>query len=255
MNKLDKLFNEKNRNLLSIFYTAGFPRLKDTSIILRSLEKYGADLVEVGIPFSDPVADGPVIQKSNSISLKNGMSLQTLFSQLEEVENDCSLPIILMGYFNQLLQFGVEKFCQACNASSVDGVIIPDLPLSEYQRKYKTFFKRYNLHLIFLVSPQTTEERLKEIANETDSFIYAVSVNATTGGSSNLAEQQDYFRRVTSITNKLVIIGFGVRDRESFLKACEYSGGAIIGSAFIDALGGAGNIDGKVKKFVKSIID
>ncbi len=255
MNKLDKLFKKKNRNLLSIFYTAGFPQLKDTSVILRSLEKYGADLVEIGIPFSDPVADGPVIQKSNNISLKNGMSLGTLFSQLKEARNDFSLPIILMGYFNPIMQFGVENFCQACKTSSVDGVIIPDLPLSEYKRKYKTIFKKYNLHLIFLVSPQTTEERLKEIANETDSFIYAVSVNATTGGSSNLAEQQDYFRRVTSITSKPVIIGFGVRDRQSFLKACEYSNGAIIGSAFIDALYGAGDIDGKVKKFVKSIID
>ena len=235
MNKIDALFKEK-KNIFSIYFTAGFPKLDDTNIILTELEKAGADMIEIGIPFSDPLADGPTIQHSSEVALKNGMSLKLLFEQLSII--NCQLPILLMGYLNPVLQFGAENFCKKANDVGVSGIIIPDLPMDEYISEYKTFFKKYNLKNIFLITPQTSEKRIRLIDENSNGFIYMVSSPSTTGAKSGIDNaQEEYFKKVKSMKLKNpLMIGFGISDKQSFAKACEYANGAIIGSAFIKAL-------------------
>lgn len=255
-NRIQTLFRNKGNKILSVYFTAGYPELNDTVEIIKELEKNGADLIEIGIPFSDPVADGPVIQQSSEIALKNGMTLNLLFEQLEGIREQVSIPLILMGYFNPVMQYGLERFCQKCQTIGIDGTIIPDLPLDVYEEECKELFERNNILNILLITPQTPEARVRKIDNLSTGFIYMVSSSSTTGVKTNIIDSQtDYFERIEKMnlrTKKLT--GFGISDKSSFQKACSFTSGAIIGSAFIKALSGEGKIQEKVEAFVKNII-
>lgn len=254
MNKLNQLFQNKQNNILSIYFTAGYPSINDTGRIATQLQKSEVDLIEIGFPFSDPVADGPIIQKSSKQALDNGMNLKLLFEQLEEIK-DLSIPRILMGYINPVLSFGIGDFVKKCAEVGVDGVIIPDLPLDEYVAHYQRLFEDQGLHNILLVSPETLDDRIKEIAAVSTSFIYLVSSNAITGSSLQTYAASDYFRRVKKLVDDTPLItGFGIRDRKTFQEVCEHTNGAIIGSAFIDALNESDDIDAAVDDFVKQIL-
>jgi tryptophan synthase alpha chain len=257
MNRLDLLFRNKQNNILSIYFTAGHPELNSTVSIISGLAEAGADLIEIGIPFSDPVADGPVIQKSNQAALINGMSLKLLFDQLKDIRKNVDIPLILMGDINPVIQYGIEKFAKKCNETGIDGVIIPDLPLDIYLEEYKEHFKKNNLYNIFLVSPQTNNERLSQLDSETGGFLYMVAASATTGMRKGFSEYQiDYFNRVRGLKLKSPqLIGFGISDHESFEKTCEYANGAIIGSAFVKSLDQNGFSKDHIKEFISSILD
>jgi len=254
-NRINQLFTSKKKNILSVYYTAGYPKLNDTVSIAKSLEDAGADIVEIGIPFSDPVADGPVIQASNKVALDNGMNLKLLLEQVTEIRKQVKLPIILMGYINPVLQYGIEKFCTDAADAGVDGVILPDLPLLEYETDYKTIFENSGLENIFLISPTTSEDRIRKIDDASNSFIYAVSASSTTGAKNGFSlEQEDYFKRLQKMKFKNpFLIGFGISSHETFKKASEYSAGAIIGSAFIRLLQQAKDVNKEIKDFVISI--
>jgi tryptophan synthase alpha chain len=252
MNRIQKAFSE-NKKLLSIYFTAGYPEKDDTVRILQSLQQNGVDIVEIGLPFSDPLADGPTIQQSSTTALKNGMTTKVLFDQLKDVRKTVSIPLILMGYFNPVLQYGVDAFCKKCQETGIDGLILPDLPLSEYREHYESVFKNYGLSIIFLVTPQTSNLRIKEIDAVSNAFIYLVSGPGTTGSTGSInSEQQHYFKRISAmkLSNPL-IVGFGISDRESFIKATENTRGAIIGSAFIKMLANSG-ING-IRGFISSV--
>lgn len=255
MNRIEELFKKKSKNILSVFFTAGFPKLNDTVVIARELEKAGADLIEIGIPFSDPVADGPVIQESNKIALDNGMNLKLLLQQVKEIRMEVKLPIILMGYLNPVLQYGVEQFCVDASQAGVDGVILPDLPLAEFENEYKLFFEKNDLRTIFLVSPTTEESRIKEIDNTSSGFIYAVSASSTTGAKGEFSKNQlDYFEKLRSLKLKNpLLIGFGISGASTFEAACRFAAGAIVGSAFIHALKTASDLGREIHEFVKGI--
>ena len=252
MNNLNKLFQEKKKNILSIYFTAGFPKLNDTALTLDELQKSGVDMIEIGIPFSDPLADGPTIQHSSEVALMNGMNLKLLFEQLSksEIKNSKS-AILLMGYLNPVLQFGVDEFCKKANEVGISGIIIPDLPMDEYLSEYKKIFDKYNLKNIFLITPQTSEERIRMIDKHSEGFIYMVSSASTTGVKGGIdSVQEKYFSRIKKMNLKNpLMIGFGISDNKSFSKACEYANGAIIGSAFIKAQENKTNIN----EFIKSI--
>jgi len=253
MNRIDKVFQEK-KDLLSIFYTAGYPNLKDTIRIASQLEIAGADLIEIGLPYSDPIADGPVIQESSTKAIENGMSIELLFDQLQKLRSEVSIPVILMGYLNPVLQFGIENFCRECEKCGIDGLILPDLPMREYQEEYKLIFEKYGLHNVFLVTPQTSEERVRIIDQNTNGFIYMVSSSSITGVKDGIKKHQiEYFERIQKmrLQNK-TLIGFGISDHKSFAEACNYSNGAIIGSAFIKALR-ADASNNAIQEFIKEI--
>ena len=254
-NRINQLFNEKQNNILSVYFTAGFPQLDNTVKIIVELEKNGADLIEIGIPFSDPVADGPTIQKSSDKALKNGMSLKLLFEQLEDIRQKVKLPLILMGYFNNVLQYGVEEFCRKANEVGVDGIILPALPLEVYENEYRTYFEQNNLRNIFLITPQTSDERIRKIDEFSNGFIYMVSSSSTTGAKSSVTEQQEaYFKRILEMNLKNPrLVGFGISNNTTFVNSCRYSNGAIVGSAFIKALSNEGSISQNVKKFIDFI--
>jgi len=254
-NRITALFEKKEENILSIYFTAGYPELNDTLKIISQLEKSGADLVEIGMPFSDPIADGPVIQQSSEIALKNGMTIQVLFEQLKEIRKSLSIPLILMGYLNPVMQYGVEKFCIKCKEIGVDGTIIPDLPLEIYETEYKEIFEKNSLSNIFLVTPQTSDKRIRKIDSLSTGFIYMVSSSSTTGVKGAVSEEQiSYFERIRSMNlRSRRLIGFGIYDKISFEKACIYANGAIIGSAFVKALEGDGTIKTKVYSFIQKI--
>ncbi|MEW6470373.1 MAG: tryptophan synthase subunit alpha [Bacteroidota bacterium] len=239
MNAITALFDRKKDNVLSVFFTAGFPALEDTAAILDQLERSGADMIEIGMPFSDPLADGPVIQHSSEVALRNGMSIRYLFSQLAKVKRSKpGVPLILMGYLNPVLRYGVEDFCRDAASAGISGLILPDLPLEEYLSGYQPVFDRYGLKNIFLITPQTTGERIRRIDEVSDAFIYIVSSAGTTGVRNGIeGEKEDYFKRIRDMgLRNPRLIGFGISDNKSFRKACEYAHGAIIGSAFIRAL-------------------
>jgi tryptophan synthase alpha chain len=244
---------EKPGKLLSIYFTAGYPELEHTVPILRELEAQGADMVEIGLPFSDPLADGPVIQESSTQALINGMSSEVLFRQLAEIRTQVSLPLILMGYFNPVLQYGVEAFCSKCAEIGIDGLILPDLPLEMYQRDYQEIFREHGLSMIFLISPQTSEERIRQIDRASDSFIYMVSSASTTGVQDQFGTgQRAYFDRIANMElEHPQIVGFGISDAESFQTATRQAKGAIIGSAFIRMLTEKG--PSGIAAFIKSI--
>ncbi|MEM6724531.1 MAG: tryptophan synthase subunit alpha [Bacteroidota bacterium] len=237
-NRITQLFARKPSDILSVFFTAGYPGLNDTLPVLKALEDNGVDLVEIGVPFSDPIADGGTIQQSSNSALKNGMSLNKLFEQLEGFREEINIPVILMGYLNPIVQYGVEQFCEKAAAIGVDGVILPDLPIELYEEQYKTLFEQYNLSNVLLITPQTAPHRIEMIDQHTEGFIYMVSSNSITGKTSGISDAQvDYFDRINSMgLRNPRLIGFGISDQQSFETACQYAGGAIIGSAFIRAL-------------------
>ena len=252
MNRINKKLAEDHK-LLSIYFTAGYPKFEDTVTVIEALEKSGADMIEIGLPFSDPLADGPTIQESGSIALKNGMTTHKLFEQLKDIRKSVSIPLIIMGYFNPMLQYGVEKFCQKCEEIGIDGLIIPDLPVDVYSEKYKQSFEKYGLLNVFLITPQTSEERIRFIDSVSNGFIYMVSSASVTGNTSGFGEEtKSYFRRISEMKLKNPqIVGFGIGDSKSFQEATTYAKGAIIGSAFIKHLGKEGT--GKIREFVNHI--
>lgn len=255
-NRINKLFQEKKERILSVYFTAGFPNLEDTVPTIQALQKNGVELIEIGMPFSDPVADGPVIQHSSLVSLQNGMSIRKLFDQLKDIRRSVDIPLILMGYINPVLQYGVEAFCRKCREIGIDGLIIPDLPLDVYEEEFKPIFEANNLHNIFLITPQTLEVRLRMIDSVSSGFIYMVSSNSTTGAKTSVSEfQKQYFERVNSMKlQNPRMIGFGISNAETFENACQYAAGAIIGSAFVKAMEGAGTLEQKVSDFIHSIV-
>lgn len=252
LNRIDSTL-QKEGKLLSIYFTAGYPHLQDTLPVLLQLQESGVDMVEIGLPFSDPLADGPTIQQSSTQALKNGMSTAKLFEQLKHVRDSIHIPLILMGYFNPVLQYGVEAFCIKCREVGIDGLILPDLPLDIYQREYQPIMQRYGLKMIFLITPQTSAERIRQIDAASDSFIYMVSSASTTGVQDQFGtDKEGYFKRIASMQLKNPqIVGFGIHDRESYEAAVRHTKGAIIGSAFIKSLTVSG-IEG-IAGFIKRI--
>ena len=254
MNRINKKLQE-NKKLLSIYFSAGYPNLDDTKTIIKNLEQSGVDMIEIGLPFSDPLADGPTIQESSTKALKNGMTTNLLFDQLKDIRETVSIPLIIMGYFNPMLQYGVEAFCKKCSEIGIDGLIIPDLPVDVYNDEYKTIFEKYGLINVFLITPQTSVERINFIDSISNGFIYMVSSASVTGSSSGFGEEQtNYFKRIAQMKLKNPqIIGFGISNNETFTQTTQYAKGAIIGSAFIKHLtkSGVDNINEFVK-FVKN---
>ncbi|UGS22764.1 tryptophan synthase subunit alpha [Flavobacterium channae] len=252
MNRINQKIQE-DKKLLSIYFTAGFPKINDTVSIIQELEKNGVDMIEIGLPFSDPLADGPTIQESSTIAIENGMTTSLLLEQLKDIRKTVEIPLIIMGYFNPLMQFGMEKFCQKCAEVGIDGLIIPDLPLHVYETEYKALFEKYNLKNIFLITPQTSNVRIKQIDAISDSFIYMVSSAAVTGSKSGFGEEQiNYFKRISDLKLKnQQIVGFGIKDKTTFNQAIEFQKGAIIGSAFISFL--KNNPVSNIKEFINKI--
>lgn len=238
MNRINQLFKTKKKDILSLYFTAGYPQLDDTVKTLKALQNKGVDIVEVGVPFSDPMADGPVIQEASTRSLRNGMSLRLLFEQLTDIRKEVHIPIILMGYLNPVIQFGFENFCQKCSEVGVDGMIIPDLPFSDYMENYKEIADKYNLKVIMLITPETSEERIRMIDSNTDAFIYMVSSAAITGTQKSFDEQKrDYFRRINDMNLRNPrLVGFGISNKATYEAANDYSSGVIIGSKFVQLL-------------------
>ena len=255
-NRLTQLFQKKTTNVLSIYFTAGFPQLNDTTTIIKAIEEAGADIIELGMPYSDPVADGPTIQMSNQQALENGMNIRTLLQQITDVRQYCQIPILLMGYINPVMQYGIEKFCQEIAHIGIDGLILPDLPMHEYLRDYQSLFQEYQLSNIFLVTPETSEERIRTIDEQSQGFIYVVSSSSTTGKTGQISEsQEDYFNRIKSMQLKNpCLIGFGIHNHESFQTACRYMNGAIIGSAFIKSIQEKTPLKDSVNEFIHRII-
>ncbi len=255
-NRINQLFDTKKENILSVYFTAGYPNLNDTVRIIQELEKNGVDLIEIGIPFSDPTADGPTIQRSSEAALKNGMSVNLLFEQLKDIRRSVQIPLIVMGYFNPVLQFGVEKFCKKCSDIGIDGTILPDLPLEEFEDSYTDIFRQNNLYNILLITPQTTEKRIRQIDDATDGFIYMVSSASTTGAGKKVEDfHRDYFDRIQQMNLRNPrLMGFGISDHETFANACKYSSGAIIGSAFVNVLKESQNLENTISLFIKEIV-
>jgi tryptophan synthase alpha chain len=255
MNRIHKIFQGQPKNILSIFYTAGYPGINDTALIAKSLQTSCADIIEIGIPFSDPVADGPTIQASNKVALDNGMNVKLLLQQVKEIRKDVTIPIILMGYLNPVLQYGIERFVKEAAANGVDGLILPDMPMDVYQHEYKDMFEKAGLTNTFLISPTTSEERIRKIDAVTNGFIYAVSASSTTGAKGGFAEEQiSYFKRLKEFgLRNQFLIGFGISNNETFSLASSYCAGAIVGSAFINLLKDSKDIPADINRFVKSI--
>lgn len=251
MNRIKQLFESK-KNILSIYYTAGYPNIGDTIQIAEALERSGADMLEIGFPYSDPVADGPVIQASSKQSLDQGMNLKLLFEQLKDLRKNVTIPVLLMGYVNPVLQFGVKNFCKACAEVGVDGCIVPDLPMVEYEEFYQGCFEENNLSNVFLITPQTADERIHKIDSLTNGFIYLLSSSATTGKNLEVGNTTEtYFGRIKDMNLKNpTMIGFGISDKQTFDKACSYANGAIIGTAFVKELE-HGNLEERVSEFMK----
>jgi len=254
MNRINQKLQE-NKKLLSIYFTAGFPKISDTVSIIENLEKSGVDFIEIGLPFSDPLADGPTIQASSTQALGNGMTSEVLFNQLKDIRKTVSIPLIIMGYFNPMMQYGVENFCKKCAEIGIDGLIIPDLPVDVYNDHYKSIFEKYGLINVFLITPQTSLERIQFIDKISEGFIYMVSSASVTGSQNDFGKSQDdYFKRIADLNLKSPqIIGFGISNAETFTKATKYAKGAIIGSAFVKYLDENGTEN--IHKFVSGIID
>jgi len=255
MSRLVKLFGQKKENVLNVYCTAGYPELNSTMKIMRSLEKYGADIIELGIPYSDPLADGEVIQASSSKALSNGMTIHVLFDQLKEFRKNSHLPVILMGYMNPVLQYGFENFCREAAAVGIDGLILPDLPEYEFKTEYGAIIKKYGLDFIFLVTPETSEERIKQLDYLSTGFLYAVSSSATTGKDKDFNAVEEYLQRLQSYQLKNpILVGFGIKDKQTFEAACKYANGAIIGTAFIKAFVNTTDVEVVTKNFLDSIL-
>lgn len=254
MSRIREVFNSAEGPLLNVYFTAGYPELGSTIQVLKALQRSGADLVELGMPYSDPLADGETIQESSSRALANGMSIEKLFEQLTEIKGQIEMPVMLMGYLNPIMQYGAEDFCSKCHEVGVDGLIIPDLPMELYETEYEDLFKKYHLDFVFLITPETSESRVREVDERATGFIYMVSSSSTTGKTGDLSQAQiDYFRRTDNMGLKNPrMIGFGISDKKSFDQACAYSNGAIVGSAFIKQLASDAS-DQAIDRFIKNI--
>lgn len=255
MNRINKLFQHKPSDILSIYFTAGHPALDSAPAIIKALANAGTDMIEIGMPFSDPMADGPVIQSSSTRALKNGMSLKLLFSQLQDIRKEVSIPLLLMGYLNPVLQYGMERFCRDCAKTGIDGIILPDLPLDVYQEEYQEMFEKHELRNIFLISPQTSDNRIRKIDSVSKAFVYMVSSSSTTGIRGGFSKEQTaYFERIRNMKlNNPELIGFGISNHSSFAAVCNYAQGAIIGSAFVKLLEEKGFSEATVMDFIREI--
>lgn len=256
MSRISELFDRKKQNILNIYFTAGFPALNDTLLIMKTLQDSGVDMVEIGMPYSDPLADGPVIQSSSTKALANGMTIRKLFDQLKNFRKTIHLPVLLMGYMNPILQYGFENFCHEAAEVGVDGLILPDLPMFEFEKEFGPMIRKYNLDFIFLVTPETEETRIRILDRKCSGFLYAVSSSSTTGKNVTLDDQKYYFNKLASMDLiNPVLIGFGIKDKSSFSKACEFASGAIIGTAFIRVLENAATeeIPLRTKDFINSL--
>ncbi len=256
MNKLDQLFLTGKKNLLNMYCTAGYPALDSTVEVMLALQKNGADMIEIGMPYSDPIADGPVIQESNKTALQNGMNMKLLFEQLKEVQDRLTIPVILMGYLNPVLQYGMEKFCRDASEAGVHAIILPDLPMFEFKNEYQALFKNYGLHVIFLITPEMSVKRIREADGVTSGFLYVVSSSSTTGSNEPGVLPQEYLKKLQALKlSNPLLVGFGIKDKAGFEQACRHSAGGIIGSAYIQALGSKGNIGEVTRDFIKLIKD
>jgi tryptophan synthase alpha chain len=255
MNRIIQLFKTTPHNVLNVYYTAGYPTLNDTLKVLTALQKAGADIVEIGMPYSDPVADGEVIQQSNQTALENGMTVKVLFEQLQTMRETITVPVLLMGYINPVLQFGVENFCQKCQEVGVDGLILPDMPVDVYEEEFKAIFEKYGLLNIFLITPQTAAARIRQIDEISEGFIYMVSSASVTGAKTGISDaQEEYFERVNAMNLRNPrLIGFGISNHETFQKAANRANGAIIGSAFVKVLQKATDLEQDIEVFVKGV--
>lgn len=255
MNKIDQLFATKQNNILSVYFTAGFPQLNSTLSVLEALQAKGVDMVEIGVPFSDPLADGPVIQQSSHVAIQNGMNLRLLFSQLKDVRERIHIPLVLMTYFNPVLVFGFEEFCKQCAEVGIDGLIIPDLPFAEYEQTYKAITDKYGLHMAMLITPQTSEARIRQIDDLTNGFIYMVSSASTTGAKDRFSEEQiGYFERINALKLKNPrLIGFGISNNTTLQSAFSHARGAIVGSKYVQLLGSEATIGQSVDALYTSL--
>ncbi|WP_431214933.1 tryptophan synthase subunit alpha [Puia sp. P3] len=255
MSRISKLFAEADRPVLNVYCTAGFPHLDSTMEVIRALEDNGADLIELGMPYSDPLADGPVIQASSTQALANGMTMAKLFDQLKGLRPAVDVPVLLMGYMNPVLQYGFERFCASSAEVGVDGLILPDLPIYEFETEYGPVMKKYGLDFIFLVTPETSPARIRKVDSLSTGFLYAVSSSSTTGKNKDINDQQAYFRRLQEMNlRNPVLVGFGIRDKESFAAATRHTSGAIIGTAYIRALEAGLPVQDATRKFLNGIL-
>jgi tryptophan synthase alpha chain len=255
MSKIENLFRNRNKRILNVYCTAGYPKLYSTLEIMKSLQQNGANIIELGMPYSDPLADGPVIQQSGSVALANGMTIAKLFVQLKDFRKEISIPVILMGYMNPVLQYGFEKFCAEAAAVGIDGLILPDLPEYEFETEYGAIIKKYNLDFIFLVTPETSEERIKKLDSLSSGFLYAVSSSSTTGGEKSNSASKEYLQKLKNLNLKnSVLVGFGIKDKASFDAVCQLADGGIIGSAYIKALENSVDVNAATKNFLSSIL-
>ena len=254
MSKLQELFKKKNNKVLNVYCTAGYPQLNSTIEVMKALQENGADIIELGMPYSDPLADGPVIQQSSSIALTNGMTIKKLFEQLKDVRKNISVPVVLMGYMNPVLQYGFEKFCADAVAAGIDGLILPDLPEHEFETEYGAIIRKHGLDFIFLVTPETSEQRIKKLDELSTGFLYAVSSSSTTGSDKNMTDVRNYLQKLKSLDLKNpVLVGFGIKDKTTFEAACANANGAIIGTAYIKAFAEPGNVADITRKFLETI--
>jgi tryptophan synthase alpha chain len=256
MKKLEELFSRKKKEVLNIYCTAGFPELESTIGIMQALEQNGVDIIELGMPYSDPLADGPVIQASGGKALQNGMTIAKLFEQLRDFRKKISIPVILMGYMNPVLQYGFEAFCKRAAGLGIDGLIIPDLPEHEFETEYAPLIKKYELDFIFLVTPETSEKRVRKLDSLSTGFLYAVSSSSITGKDKDFSAVEKYLQRLQDLNlNNPVLVGFGIKDRETFESACKFANGAIIGTAFIKALENSKQTAKTVAAFIRAIVE
>lgn len=256
MSRINELFKRKQHRVLNVYCTAGYPQLNNTVQVMKALQDAGADLIELGMPYSDPLADGPVIQASSARALQAGMTISKLFEQLQDFRKEISVPVVLMGYLNPLLQYGFDKFCATANEVGVDGLIIPDIPMFEYEAEYAAIVKKHGLDFIFLVTPETSEERIKKLDALSSGFLYAVSSSSITGSDKDFSAVEMYLQRLQNMRLKNpVLVGFGIKDKATFDTACKYAAGAIIGSAYIKALEQSNNIEETTKTFVGSVLE
>ena len=255
MSRIDQLFQKKQKEILNVYCTAGFPHLNSTLEVMQALQESGADLIELGMPYSDPLADGPVIQSSSAKALQNGMSIAVLFEQLKDLRNNIHVPVVLMGYINPLLQYGFEKFCAKAAAVGIDGLIIPDIPMYEFEQEYGVIIDKYGLDFTFLVTPETSEDRIKKLDSLSSGFLYAVSSSSLTGSDKDFSIMESYLQKFNTLDLKNpVLVGFGIKDKQTFKTACQFTNGAIIGSAYIKALENGSDIQQTTKAFIQSII-
>ena len=254
MKRIKDLFQRKHNGILNVYCTAGYPQLESTLGVMQCLQANGADLIELGMPYSDPLADGPVIQASGTKALQNGMTISKLFDQLKDFRKEITIPVILMGYLNPLLQYGFEKFCSKAAEVGIDGLIIPDIPIYEYQNEYKEIIQKHNLDFIFLVTPETSEERIKKLDELSSGFLYAVSSSSITDSDKDFSTVEEYLKRLKELNlQNPVLVGFGIKDKTTFQAACKYANGAIIGSAYIKAIENS-NMEEATKKFFEGVL-